>query len=130
MVESDLHGDETNLVVEDQGEVRRLLEVALTDYGYKVLSVPGGEDALSLLRTFDGVIHLLLADIVMPGMNGRQLANEVAPKRSGLRVLFMSGYPQNAITHEGILDEGVDYIQKPFTPNSLAKRVREVLVRR
>ena len=130
MVESDLHGDETILVVEDQDEVRRLLEVALKDYGYKVLSVAGGADALSLLRSFDGVIHLLLADIVMPGMNGRQLASDVALERIDLRVLFMSGYPQDAITHRGILDQGVDYIQKPFTPNSLAKKVREVLGRR
>ena len=73
------------------------------------------------------MIHLLLADIVMPGMNGRQLANEVALDRADIRVLFMSGYPQEAITHQGVLDQGVDYIQKPFTPKSLEKKVREVL---
>jgi two-component system, cell cycle sensor histidine kinase and response regulator CckA len=129
MVESDLHGNETILVVEDQDEVRRLLEVALTEYGYKVLSVAGGEEALALLRSFDGVIHLLLADIVMPGMNGRELANQVALERADLRVLFMSGYPQETITHRGVLDQGLDYIQKPFTPHSLAKKVREVLGR-
>lgn len=127
MVESDLQGDETVLVVEDQDEVRKLLEVALTDYGYKVVSVAKGEEALSLLRSFEGMIHLLLADIVMPGMNGRQLANEVALDRADIRVLFMSGYPQEAITHQGVLDQGVDYIQKPFTPKSLAKKVRAVL---
>jgi two-component system, cell cycle sensor histidine kinase and response regulator CckA len=127
---SDLRGDETILVVEDQDEVRRFLEVGLTGYGYKVLTVSKGEEALSLLRSFEGVIHLLLADIVMPGMNGRQLANEVAIDRGDIRVLFMSGYPQDAITHQGILDHGVDYIPKPFTPNSLAKKVREVLDQR
>jgi CheY-like chemotaxis protein len=123
---TDVRGSETILLVEDQAEVRALAVTALERCGYRVLSAAGGEEALALAKGFEGTIHLLLTDMVMPGMNGRVLANQLAAERP-LRVLFMSGYTENAIAHRGILDPGVDYIQKPFTPESLAEKVQEVL---
>ena len=113
-------------MVEDQDEVRTLAVTVLERYGYRVLSAAGGEEAIALANGFQGTIHLLLTDIVMPGMNGRALAKQLAAERA-LSVLFMSGYTENAIAHLGILDAGLDYIQKPFTPESLADKVREVL---
>jgi two-component system cell cycle sensor histidine kinase/response regulator CckA len=126
VVKTDVRGRETILLVEDQEEVRTLAMTVLERCGYRVLSATGGEEALSLAKGFGGTIHLLLTDIVMPGMNGRALASQLVAERP-LRVLFMSGYTENAIAHRGILDAGVDYIQKPFTPESLAEKVREVL---
>jgi two-component system, cell cycle sensor histidine kinase and response regulator CckA len=126
VVKSDVRGNETILVVEDQDEVRALAVTVLERYGYRVLSAAGGEEAIALSNSFAGTIHLLLTDVVMPGMNGHVLAKKLSAER-GLRVLFMSGYTENAIAHRGVLDAGVDYIQKPFTPESLAEKVREVL---
>jgi two-component system cell cycle sensor histidine kinase/response regulator CckA len=126
IVKADVRGNETILVVEDQEEVRALAVTVLERYGYRVLSAAGGEEAIALANGFQGIIHLLLTDIVMPGMNGRALAKQLAAQRT-LRVLFMSGYTESAIAHRGILDAGLDYIQKPFTPESLADKVREVL---
>jgi hypothetical protein len=126
IVKTDLRGNETILVVEDQDEVRTLAVTVLERYGYRVLSAAGGEEAIALAKGFQGTIHLLLTDIVMPGMNGRSLATQLAAERT-LRVLFMSGYTEDAIAHRGILDAGLEYIQKPFTPESLAAKVREVL---
>ena len=126
VVQTDLRGTETILVVEDQEEVRRLAVAVLEQYGYLVLSASGGEEAMAVAGGFAGTIHLLLTDIVMPGMNGRALAEQLAANRA-IRVLLMSGYTENAIAHRGILDAGLDYIQKPFTPEALAKKVREVL---
>lgn len=126
IVKTDVRGNETILVVEDQDDVRALAVTVLEQCGYRVLSAAKGEDAIALAKGFGGTIHLLLTDIVMPGMNGRELAKQLAAERA-LRVLFMSGYTENAIAHRGILDTGIDYIQKPFTPDSLAEKVREVL---
>jgi two-component system, cell cycle sensor histidine kinase and response regulator CckA len=125
-VQTDLSGSETILVVEDQPEVRRLAVTVLEQYGYRVLHAAGGEEAIAVAREFAGAIHLLLTDIVMPGMKGPALAEQLASNRA-IRILFMSGYTENAIAHRGILGAGSDYIQKPFTPESLAKKVREVL---
>ena len=126
LVEKDVRGTETILVVEDQEDVRALAVTVLERYGYRVLSAAGGEEAITLAKTFRDPIHLLLTDMVMPGMNGRALAKKLTAERN-LRVLFMSGYTENAIAHRGILDPSLDYIQKPFTPQSLAEKVREVL---
>jgi two-component system cell cycle sensor histidine kinase/response regulator CckA len=125
-VKTDLHGSETILVVEDQEEVRVLAVAILERYGYRVLSAAGAEEAIALAKVHPGTIDLLLTDIIMPGMNGRALARQLAADRP-LRVLYMSGYTENAIAHRGILDPGLDYIQKPFTPEALAEKVRAVL---
>jgi CheY-like chemotaxis protein len=119
-------GRETILVVEDQEEVRTLAVTVLERYGYHVLSASGGEQAIALAKVYPAPIHLLLTDVVMPGMSGHALAQDLAKQRP-LRVLFMSGYTENAFVHRGILDPGLDYIQKPFTPESLAERVGEIL---
>jgi CheY-like chemotaxis protein len=126
VAQTDLRGTETILVVEDQEEVRQLTVTILEQYGYRVLKAAGGEEAMAVASGFADTIHLLLTDIVMPGMNGRALAGRLSANRA-IRVLFMSGYTENAVAHRGILDTGLDYIQKPFTPESLAKKVREVL---
>ena len=120
-------GGETILVVEDQAEVRKLAVVALEKYGYKVYSSGSGDEALAFSRQFTGALDLLLTDVIMPGMNGRGLARQLTRERPGLRVLFMSGYTESAIAPKGVLDADVDYFQKPFTPESLAARVRQVL---
>ncbi len=121
-----LRGNETILVVEDQEDVRKLTVAVLERYGYKVLSASGGEEAIALANSFGGVIDLLLTDVVMPGMSGPVLARDLVAQRR-MRVLFMSGYTETAIAHQGIPERDLDYIQKPFTPESLARRVREIL---
>jgi hypothetical protein len=124
----DLRGTETILLVEDQNDVRQLAVTILERYGYRVLSAATGEEALALAHDFRGTIHLLLTDVVMPGMNGNDLAKQLLPQRM-LHVLFMSGYAETAIEHRRILQAGQDYIQKPFTPESLAKKVQTALQR-
>ena len=128
MAKQDLRGTETILVVEDQNDVRQLAVAILERYGYRVLSATGGEDALALAEEFRGTIHLLLTDMVMPGMNGKDLAKQLMAQRVR-HVLFMSGYTETAIEHRGILQSGLEYIQKPFTPESLAEKVKAVLAR-
>ena len=128
MAKQDLRGTETILVVEDQDDVRQLAVTILERYGYRVLSATGGEEALQLAGEFPGTIHLLLTDMVMPGMNGRDLAKQLMAQRVR-NTLFMSGYTETAIEHRGILQAGLDYIQKPFTPESLAEKVKAVLAR-
>ncbi|MCL5942961.1 MAG: PAS domain S-box protein [Actinobacteria bacterium] len=122
-------GHETVLLVEDERQVRRLAQTILERLGYTVLAVGRPEEALHLGASHPGDIDLLLTDVVMPGMNGQELAVRVKDLRPGLRVLYMSGYPAKAITHRGILDEGVSFLEKPFTPEGLARKVREVLDR-
>jgi len=122
-----LRGDETVLVVEDEEVVRKLAVRILGEQGYKVLEASQGIDAFLICGEHDGPIHLLLTDVVMPKMSGRELANSIISLRPGIKVLYMSGYTDNAIVHHGILIEGMNYIQKPFTLESLARKVREVL---
>jgi two-component system, cell cycle sensor histidine kinase and response regulator CckA len=122
-----ISGTETILVVEDQPEVRNLAVTVLRRCGYDVHSAVNGADAISFCTRFTGTIHLLLTDVIMPGMNGREVADNILEQRPDTSVLFMSGYTQNAIAHRGVLDEGIDYLQKPFTPEILAARVRNVL---
>jgi two-component system, cell cycle sensor histidine kinase and response regulator CckA len=125
--ESALRGTETILLVEDDKTVRDLVREVLRDYGYKVLVAVGGENALSLAARHEAPIHLLLTDVVMPGMSGRTLANHLSESRPGMKTLFMSGYTDDAIVHHGVLDVDTPFIQKPFPPNVLARRVRDVL---
>jgi len=122
-----LRGTETVLVVEDQDEVRNLAVAVLKAHGYRVLEAANGSEAIPIAERYPGTIHLMLTDVVMPGLNGKELADRLRPLRSDLRVLYMSGYADNVIAHEGVLDPGVEYIPKPFTPKSLAGKVRAVL---
>ncbi|MDP2971891.1 MAG: ATP-binding protein, partial [Deltaproteobacteria bacterium] len=120
-------GDETILLVEDDKEVRMLAVRILKTQGYRVLEASHGGDALQVLKGREGSIHLLVTDVVMPEMSGRELANRLIPFHPKMKVLYMSGYTDSAIVHHGILDKGVNYIQKPFTVDGLARKVREVL---
>src|SRR6266568_2328054 len=120
-------GSETILVVEDEEAVRSLSRRALEASGYTVLAAADGPDAVRLLERYGGPIHLVLTDVIMPGMNGRELAQRLVQRRPGLRVLYMSGYPGDAIVHRGALEPGTAFLQKPFMPEDLARKVREVL---
>jgi hypothetical protein len=124
---ADLGGSETVLVVEDQEDVRHLAVTALTTYGYKVLEAKDGNDALHLVEHYPNAIHLMLTDIVMPGMTGRELAGRIRALRPDITVLCMSGYTEDAMTKWGVLESGVAFISKPFTPHMLAARLREIL---
>jgi PAS domain S-box-containing protein len=126
-----LKGSETILAVEDQMEVRKLVAKILTGQGYTVIEASNGEQAMKAAQENSGKkIHLLLTDVVMPGMSGRELAETLGLLHPNMKVLYMSGYTDNAIVHHGVLEEGVNYIQKPFTLDALARKVREVLDRR
>jgi two-component system, cell cycle sensor histidine kinase and response regulator CckA len=120
-------GTETVLLVEDEPEVRRLVERLLRMRGYSVLSCAGPAEAIAAAKSYSGTVALLLTDVILPGMNGRELARVLAETRPGLRVLYMSGYTDAAITQQGILEPGTAFLSKPFAPDALARKVREVL---
>jgi len=120
-------GHETILLVEDEENLRRLARQSLENQGYNVIDAPDGAAAIKISQAHPGPIHLLLTDVIMPGMNGRELANKLSPTRLEMRVLFMSGYTENHIGHNGTLDEGVTLLQKPFTLSALRSKVREML---
>jgi signal transduction histidine kinase/HAMP domain-containing protein len=120
-------GSETILVVEDEEEVRKLVTRILRKQGYEVLETSNGDEALMVFKKWGRSVHLLMTDVVMPGMSGRALADRLASFQPKMKVLYMSGYTDNAIVHHGILGKGMKYIQKPFTVDGLAKKVREVL---
>ena len=122
-------GTETVLLAEDEAAVRAVARHALERQGYTVLEASSGEAALDLAERHSGRIHLLLTDVIMPGMNGRALALRLSELRPDLRVVYMSGYTEEAITRHGVLEPGLTYVQKPFTPEGLARKVREVLDR-
>src|SRR6266481_1741394 len=120
-------GTETVLVVEDAASVRMVTRQVLERFGYAILEAPNGETALRLAAKHHGPIHLLLTDVIMPGLSGRQLAEQLAQLRPDMKVLYASGYADQAIVLHGILDSDIAYLQKPFTPETLARRVRQVL---
>jgi two-component system, cell cycle sensor histidine kinase and response regulator CckA len=122
-----LLGDETILLAEDDPVVRDLSRRALVDQGYRVLEAPNGTDALKLATAYDGPIHLLLSDVVMPGMGGRALAEELGGSRPDMALLFVSGYTEDAVIQHGVGESGIPFLQKPFTPSALLGKVREVL---
>ena len=122
-----LGGNETVLVVEDQAEVRDYAVAALKEYGYRVIEAESGAEALRLCERDLGRIHLVLTDVVMPNMSGPELANRLEKLRPGTKVLFMSGYTDDVILQQGVLDESAEFVQKPFSPRELAVKVREVL---
>jgi DNA-binding NtrC family response regulator len=107
--------------------VRELAVRVLERQGYRVLDASGGNEALLLCGEFKDSIHLILTDVVMPGMGGRKLVDFLKEIHPETKALYMSGYTDNAIIHHGVLDEGIEFIQKPFTVEKLARRVREVL---
>src|SRR6266705_1020809 len=122
-------GRETVLLVEDAAAVRAVTRAVLERQGYTVLEAPNGEAALRLGAKHRGPIHLLLTDVVMPELSGRQLAEQLAALRPAMRVLYTSGYTDDAVFRHGVLEAGIAYLQKPFTPDALARKVREVLDR-
>jgi CheY-like chemotaxis protein len=122
-----LHGEETILLAEDNEVVRGVACEILELHGYKVLPAVDGRDAIKIAGQHAGPIELMITDVMMPGMNGRELASSLSASRPDMKVLYMSAYPNNAIAHLGVHDPGVAFLQKPFTPDGLAGKVREVL---
>jgi two-component system cell cycle sensor histidine kinase/response regulator CckA len=122
-----LTGSETILLVEDSEQVRHLVHALLERQGYLVLAAENGPEALTILASHDGPVHLLLTDVVLPGMNAKELFARATEGHPGLKVLYMSGYTDNVIAQRGVLEEGTAFIQKPFSVQILAAKVREVL---
>jgi two-component system cell cycle sensor histidine kinase/response regulator CckA len=122
-----LNGTETVLVVEDQPEVRELIDRTLRRYGYTAIVASHGADAVASSNAHDGPIHLMLTDVVLPGASGRAVAQRVVADRPSMRVLYMSGYSEKAVDQHGVLDPGLAFIQKPFSGEALARKIREVL---
>jgi DNA-binding NtrC family response regulator len=120
-------GKETILVVEDEEQLLDLAKIALEMQGYKVLAAKSPGDALVLCERSGEQIDLLLTDVIMPGMNGKELRTRLTTIKPGLKTLFMSGYTADIVAMRGVLEDGVHFLQKPFTPAQLANRVRETL---
>ena len=122
-----LEGDETILLVEDAGAVRELVVALLESLGYSVLPASTPAEALEIAARERGKLDLLLTDVVMPGMNGRELAEQLLAQEPGLRVLFTSGYPADQVIRHGIAEAVAAFIEKPYLPDELARAVREAL---
>ncbi len=122
-----LRGSETVLLVEDNDSVREVARRILVRQGYRVLEAGSGEEAVEVCEKTRQSIHLMITDVVMPGMSGKELAQTLSASFPEMKVLYTSGYTDNAIVHHGVLEEGTHFIQKPFTIESLTRKVREVL---
>jgi signal transduction histidine kinase/ActR/RegA family two-component response regulator len=125
-----LAGSETLLLVEDEQQLRNLARVILEKNGYQVMEAQNGEEALLLSERFSGSIDLLVTDVIMPKMNGRQLAEKITASRPTTPVLYISGYTDSTIVRHGVSENGIYFLQKPITPDTLLRKVREVLDRR
>jgi len=122
-----LRGTETVLLVEDDAQLRQLSSSVLAHCGYRMLVANGPEEGLAIAKSNHKDIRLLITDVVMPGMNGRQLAEQILRDSPNMKVLYISGYTNNAIVHYGVLDKGLWFLPKPFTLSALIGKVREVL---
>jgi DNA-binding response OmpR family regulator len=120
-------GKETVLVVEDEENVRRLAAEVLEGQGYEVLEASGGEEALQIMEGYGGRVDLILTDVVMPGMSGRELGKRSVERWGMVKVLYMSGFFDEERVPLNVLEEGMNYVQKPFTIDALTRKVREVL---
>ncbi len=122
-----LRGKETVLLVEDEESILALGKTILERHGYEVLASKNPNEALGMVKSYPGPIHLLITDVVMPEMNGKDLRCRLVEVMPGLKIIFMSGYTANVIAHHGILDEGINFLQKPFSVQTLLEKVRDVL---
>jgi len=122
-----LHGNETILVVDDEQSIRKFIIDTLESLGYKCLEASCGAEAIEISHTTSEDIHLLLTDMVMPGMNGKELSKRIHADRTSMKVIFMSGYTENTISSNGTLDANVNYLPKPLTPTLLVEKIRNVL---
>ena len=124
-----LAGSETILVVEDDMRLQKLTSRILGRYGYRVLQASNGDEALTISHNHDGPIHLVLTDVIMPGISVQEMVEKIQFRRKESRILFMSGYMDDTISLHGVLEPGINFLQKPYTPEGLAQKVREVLDR-
>ena len=125
-----LRGNETILLVEDEELVRCFTRTVLENNGYTVIEAAGGREALAAMESREREVSMLVTDVVMPHMSGRDLAQAVSRSHPTVKVLYVSGYSENVIIHQGVVDPGVDLIQKPFDIHELLGKVREILDRR
>jgi two-component system cell cycle sensor histidine kinase/response regulator CckA len=122
-----IQGRGTVLLVEDNASLLHTTCEVLESAGYRVLKTRNAAEAISTFRQFQSIVRLLLTDVVLPGQNGRDLANELRSIRPNLKIIFISGYPENVITRHGIQEDGMSYLPKPFSLQSLTRKVRQVL---
>ena len=124
---ADIPGHQWIFIVEDDAAIRRVMSRTLHGHGFSVLEAASAEEALATPDHLLERVDVLVTDVVLPGLNGAELATRLAARKPGLRVLYVSGYTENAISQQGVLDAGVEFLQKPFTPRMLAQRLRQIL---
>jgi PAS domain S-box-containing protein len=120
----------TILLVEDEAEVRAVLRAGLVRDGHKILEACNGAEALEVSAAYEDTIDLLMTDVVMPGLSGRELADRLVPLRKGIKVLYISGYNEDLVLQKGVVEGQMEFLQKPFTPSALARKVRQMLLRK